>query len=97
MAKELVMKCPFCGKADINVINIPVVLTFKHGTHGGSKPAAARSAEQTLVKDDNCLSCGKPKKELEKAFKNGVTKKVTLEEHKKRIERFKKQGLPTMR
>jgi predicted RNA-binding Zn-ribbon protein involved in translation (DUF1610 family) len=92
MPKEnLMMKCPFCGKGDIEVLHIPSSVRFKKGPYGGSRGGAIRSQESTLVRTD-CPVCGKTKREIERALREGVTKEVSREE---RLKRLLDSGLPT--
>jgi predicted RNA-binding Zn-ribbon protein involved in translation (DUF1610 family) len=92
MVKEnLQMKCPFCGKGDIEVLFVPSSVRFKKGPYGGSRGGAIRSQEATLVQTD-CPTCGKTKQEIEKALRDGVTKEVSKEE---RLKRLMDSGLPT--
>ena len=93
--REVRLKCPFCGNAELTVIDVPVFLSFKKGPYGGGKSGISRSAAQTIVQEEKCPSCGKSKRELEKAFETGETKEYTMEDHKKRLDRMRAMGLPT--
>ena len=85
------MKCPFCSKGDINIIHIPVSLSFKKGPYGGGKAGITSTAEKTRVEEEKCSNCGKLRKEIEKALETGITKELS---HEDRLKRLKDSGLP---
>lgn len=93
--QNLILKCPFCGKGDIEVLYVPSSVRFKKGTYGGSKKGVIRSQEKTMVQTNKCPNCGKSDKEIQKKTDGTEEKNITKEEHLKRLERLKAMGLPT--
>ncbi len=89
-ATEQIVKCPFCGQADIHYIYSPIFLKFKKGTYGGGKSGISRTSESIDVMTEKCPSCGKTASEIEKKLKGG--QEIN---HAERIERMKKAGIPT--
>ena len=87
------IKCPFCGKECVSAWHVPSHLEPKV-THisGGSKTTYHRVPE-TYEICGSCPNCGKSEKEMQKKFDG--EEEITMDEHKKRLERFKSMGLPT--
>lgn len=91
MSREFrVLKCPFCGKGDIEITYMPPSIKTKKGSWGGSKVGVIPVSGQTVVHTKSCPNCGKTNKEILKNLEGEGEI-----DHKKTIERIKKQGLPT--
>lgn len=84
------IKSPFCHKLTIKVFHRPSRLEHKR-THisAGSKIRYYRVLEsyEILI---GCSNCGKSKKEVTKAFEEGIKGEIT---HEERIRRLKEAGL----
>lgn len=86
---ETEIECPFCGKGDIDITYVPPSVKVRKGPWGGSKPGVLGVSEVTIIHTSECPNCGKTRNEI----KNGLEGKEI--DHKKVLERLKKQGLPT--
>ena len=83
------VECPFC-KAKISVLYKPSMIRFTSSSSAsaGTKRKAFRTQEKYEIIPDKCPNCGKSKKEIEKALKEG--KQPSNEEI---IRRMKEAGL----
>lgn len=64
------VECPFCGKP-VKALHRPsLVREKKKASWGGCKKSFVRDEEVMEIMED-CPSCGKSKKEIEKALKHG--------------------------
>lgn len=91
MSKQIIfLKCPFCKKGEIEAIYFPSVLRSRKGSWGGYKPKFERSADSIIITSDKCPNCRKTRKEIQKKIKGEEEM-----DHKKVVDRMKKQGLPT--
>ena len=88
LKEETKQKCPFCNIGDIEVIIFPSTKKYQKGPWGGSKASIVRTQERIIIISDKCPNCGKTKKEIEKALKEG--KQPTNEEI---IKRMREAGL----
>jgi hypothetical protein len=88
-----ILKCPFCGKGDIEITYTPPSTKTKSGPWGGSKADVIDVSGQTIIHTKCCPKCGKTNKEIMKNLEG--EEDITKEDRKKIAERFKKQGLPT--
>jgi len=86
------IECPFCGKTTVKAFRRPSRLEHKV-THisAGSKTVYYRVPESYDILS-SCSACGKSKKEIERAFKTGITKEIS---HEERLKRLRESGLPT--
>jgi hypothetical protein len=67
---EIKINCPFCD-TPLKAVHRPALKReLKKTTWGGNKPAITRDAEILIVMGD-CPKCGKSKKEIELALKQG--------------------------
>ena len=88
ITKEI--ECPFC-KAKIKVLFKPSMLQF-HISRVSAKTARVpyRTREKYEILVNKCPNCGKTKKEIEKALREGVPLP-----HEEILKRLKEAGLPT--
>lgn len=90
MPEVLTIECPFCKQKTIRVMHRPEVYstqTIRVGSNRKTIPNLTPSKDEVL--SEKCSSCGKTKKEIEKALKEGVP--PSREEI---IRRAKEAGLP---
>jgi hypothetical protein len=83
MPEQRITECPFC-KANIKTLYKPSVIQFsisRISAKTSRVPYRTREKYEILV--DKCPNCGKSKKEIEKALKEG--KEVPREEVLKRL------------
>jgi Zn ribbon nucleic-acid-binding protein len=90
MPEQKTIKCPFCEKGDIITIYIPRMMVTTYGRASSNKKAMNFfKNEKYEILSEKCPNCGKNKKEIEKALKEG--KQPSNEEI---IRRMKEVGLP---
>jgi len=83
--------CPFCEQEILEILWWP-----SHKAARVSRSAIAknttwrRKSEGHVLLSEKCPNCGKTKKDIERAWKEGVTSKKV--DYKKRIEELKKLG-----
>jgi DNA-directed RNA polymerase subunit RPC12/RpoP/rubredoxin len=84
------IECPFC-KAKIKVLYKPSMMRFTNSSSAsaGTKRKAFRTPEKYEILADKCPNCGKSKKEIERALREG--RQLSNEEI---IKRMKEAGLP---
>ena len=70
MAEVIIIECPFCGESVKALHRSALVRERKKSSWGGSKKSYTRDEEFFEVTED-CPNCGKTKKEIEKALKEG--------------------------
>ncbi len=90
MAETVIIKCPFCKEGDISISKVPDVYTtqtIRVGSNRKTIPKLVKGKETVLVEE--CPSCHKTKKEIEKCFKVG--KPQSKEDI---IKRAQESGLP---
>jgi hypothetical protein len=81
--------CPFCGKGFVKVMHKPPILNELHKRSWEGNKKSYRMSKEVYEVLNDCPNCGKTKKEIEKALKEG--KQPTNEEI---IRRMKEAGLP---
>lgn len=91
MAEIIDFECPFCKQKTIKVIHTPEIYTTQRTKAAGKyKSIPKLSPEKNEIVSEKCSNCGKSKKEIQKALKEG--KKPSREEI---IKRFQEAGIPT--
>jgi len=92
MLEQITIKCPFCEKETISAIFIPSIFEAhsSRSSASGSKTTFYQTKEKYEI-NSGCSNCGKSKKEVEKAMKEG---KEDTDKEKKILERLKQQGFP---
>ena len=86
------MTCPFCGKGKVNVYHKEGFIQAKTSRiSAGGKQTFYKKPDEYHVQND-CPECGKSKKEIERAFETGITRKKS---HQEKLNRLKEAGLPT--
>ena len=89
---EIQMTCPFCGKGKVNVYHKEGFIQAKTSRiSAGGKQTFYKKPDEYHVQND-CPECGKSKKEIERAFETGITRKKS---HQEKLNRLKEAGLPT--
>lgn len=85
------LECPFCKKEAVKVIYYPPVLqsSTSRSASKGSRTKLYHTKERYEIVS-GCSNCGKNKKEIMKAFREGT--KEEKERRKKRLEELKKIG-----
>lgn len=85
-----IIECPFCKVGKIKVLYKPSMLQFKVSRiAAGTKRTPYRTHEKYELLVDKCPECGKTKKQIETALKEGIP--PSQEEI---IRRAKEAGLP---
>ena len=90
MPERITIECPFCKKETIQVLHSPEVYstqTIRVGSNRKTIPNLTPAKDQIL--SGKCSNCGKTKKEIEKALKEGIPIP-----HEELIRRLKEAGLP---
>lgn len=90
MPEVLTIECPFCKEKVIKVMHSPQVYssqTIRVGSNVKTIPKLTEAKDEVL--SEKCPNCGKTKKQIEKALKEGVP--LSKEE---RLKRLKEAGLP---
>lgn len=90
MSEIITQKCPFCKQGDIKVSHTPQVYstqTIRVGSNRKTIPKLTGGKDEVI--SEKCPNCGKTKKELEKALKEGVQPS-----RESIIKRMKEAGLP---
>lgn len=90
MPENIIIECPFCHKKTIKAIHYPPVLQTTTSHAAGRSVTRYYYTKDRIEVISGCSNCGKSKKEVEKALKEGVK---NTERERKIIERLKKQGL----
>lgn len=90
MAEVRTIKCPFCKEGEIKISYTPERYTTQTIIVGSNRKTIPKliPAQQEVL-SDKCPKCGKTKKELQKALKEGVKPS-----RKEVIKRMKEAGLP---
>ena len=84
------IECPFCKIGKIKVLYKPAMLQFKISRiAAGTKRTPYRTQEKYELLVDKCPECGKSKKQIETALKEGIPPS-----HEEIIRRAKEAGLP---
>ena len=84
MPEQKTIKCPFCEKGDITTLYTPRMMVTSYGRAGHSKKAMNYFKDEKYeILSEKCPNCGKSKKEIEKALKEG--KEPSREEVLKRL------------
>ncbi|MFH1473849.1 MAG: hypothetical protein ABIE55_03045 [Candidatus Aenigmatarchaeota archaeon] len=85
------IECPFCKKGEISVHYRPSMRRFSSSSSAsaGTKRKAYFTPEKHTVLSEKCPNCGKSKKEIERALKEGPRMS-----HEEIIRRAKAAGLP---
>lgn len=89
--KEISLECPFCHKGQIKIRHEEGMVSYRmtRSAAAGSKPVKFRTSDRYYVLED-CPNCGKTKKEIQEKLEG--REEI---DHKKLLERLKKQGMPT--
>jgi len=91
LSEQKVLKCPYCGQGEIITLYTPRTMVTKYGRAGHSKKAINYFIDEKYeIVSIKCPSCGKSKREIEKALKHG--KEPSREDI---IKRLQEAGLPT--
>lgn len=83
--------CPFCHEEVLEIIWWP-----SHKAAQVSRSAIAKNTtfrkkpEGRILVSEKCPNCGKTKKEIEKAWKEGISTEMNKEQKKKRYEEITK-------
>lgn len=86
------VKCPFCGKGDIELIRT-LDWYSEHRAHAAGRSAMIPHYHPEKIEIRNkCPNCGKSKKNLKEAIERGTSKEMS---HEERLKRIKAAGLPT--
>lgn len=90
MAEIITIECPFCKQTTIKISHRPesyTIQTIRVGSNVKRIPKVTPGNDEVL--SESCSNCGKTKKEIQKALKEGV--KLS---HEQVLERARKAGLP---
>jgi Zn ribbon nucleic-acid-binding protein len=90
MPERMTIECPFCKKETIQILHSPEVYsshTIRVGSNKKTIPKLTHAKDQIL--SEKCSNCGKSKKEIEKALKEGIPMS-----HEEIIRRAREAGLP---
>lgn len=83
------LECPFCKKKAVKAVYHPPILQAKTSRiSAGAKTTFYRTREKYEI-ISGCSNCGKSKKEVSKALKEGGKR-----DKRKRLEELRKQGFP---
>jgi 2-iminoacetate synthase ThiH len=89
MPEQKIIKCPFCEQGDITTVHIPGMMVSKRAyASSNTKTISYFTGEKYEIVSEKCPNCGKSKKEIEKALKQG--KELPNEEV---LRRLKEAGL----
>jgi len=84
--------CPFCEQEVLEVLWWPAHTAIHTSRSAVAKGTTrSRQPEGHILLSEACPNCGKSKKEIEKAWREGVHN-VDEEKRKKRLEELKKLG-----
>jgi endogenous inhibitor of DNA gyrase (YacG/DUF329 family) len=89
MPEKITIECPFCKKGTIQVLHSPEVYstqTIRVGSNRKTIPNLTQAKDQVL--SEKCPNCGKNRKEIERALKEGVPPS-----HEEIIRRMREAGL----
>jgi hypothetical protein len=89
------IKCPFCGQHVVTAFHKPGYRQASRTSISAGVKYTYQRKEETYEVSGGCPSCGKSEKEIQKKVNGVEQKKITKEEHMKRLERLKAVGLPT--
>ena len=87
---EAEIECPFCKKAKIRMFHKEGYLQPSFSRISAKSAVKYHRVPDTYEVLENCPNCGKTKKEIQKNLEG-----KTEIDHKKTVDRIKKQGLPT--
>ncbi len=87
---ESEIECPFCGKAKVRMFHKEGYLQPRVSRISAGAKTTYHRVPDTYEVLENCPNCGKTKKEIQKKLEGEEEL-----DHKKVLERMKKQGLPT--
>lgn len=90
MTEVITVECPFCKEKVIKLMHSPEVYgshTIRVGSNRKTIPKLTQAKNEVLV--EKCPHCGKTKKQIERALKEGVPPT-----HEEIIKRMKEAGLP---
>ena len=83
------LECPFCKKEAVKAVYHPPILQAKTSRiSAGAKTTFYRTREKYEI-ISGCSSCGKSKKEVSKALKEGGKR-----DYRKKLKELSKQGFP---
>lgn len=85
------IKCPFCGKGDIEITKTSEYYTTSYARAFGKVKGIPVVHPERIEIHNKCPNCGKSKKDLKEVIERGKTKVLS---HKERIAMLKKRGLP---
>ena len=86
------VKCPFCGKGDIDIIRTSDWYSEGRAHSAGRSAMIPQYHPEKVEIYNKCPSCGKSKKELKDFLESGQDKYIP---HEERIKRIKESGMPT--
>lgn len=90
MPEITTMECPFCKQKTIKIMHKEQTFsTRRTRIRAGRSTTYIKNPEKNEILSEKCSNCGKSKKEIEKAFKEG--RQLSKEEI---IKRMKEAGLP---
>ncbi len=90
MSEVITIECPFCKKKVVKIMHrndVYSAQTVRAGSNAKTIPKLTKGKNEILV--EKCPNCGKTKKEIEKALKEGIPLS-----HEEIIRRAKEAGLP---
>jgi len=91
MPEKIKIKCPICEMGEIVTLYTPKTFITKYARASSNKKSVSYYKEEKyVIISPKCPNCGKSKKDIEKALKEG--KQPSREEI---IKRMKETGLPT--
>ena len=90
MPEQKIIKCPFCEQGNITTLHTQGMMITKYARASSNKKAMNYFKDEKYeILSEKCPNCGKSKKEIEKALKEGVPPT-----HDEIIRRMKEAGLP---
>lgn len=90
MSEQKIIKCPFCNEGNIVTMYTPKTLIQKYARAASNrKRVIYYKDEKYVLVSDKCPNCGKTRKEIEKALKEGIPPS-----NEEIIRRLKEAGLP---
>jgi hypothetical protein len=84
------IECPFCHKDGVKTMYNPPTIEARTSRSAIAKATRFHKIHEKYEIIDGCKFCGKSKREIEKAGKEGISKDE--ERMKKRLEELKKLG-----
>lgn len=89
------IKCPFCGEHVVTAFHKPSFLQASRTSISAGVKYTYQRKEEIYEVCGGCPNCGKSEKEIQNKIDGVEEKKITKEEHMKRLERLKAVGLHT--